>query len=42
MTLRDERVARVTAYLDFVVLDELLTRVTPADGATAHSAAARG
>ena len=30
MTLRDERVARVDAYLDFVALDELLHRVTPA------------
>lgn len=27
MTMRDERVVRVTAYLDFVVLDELLARV---------------
>ncbi|WP_232079842.1 Atu4866 domain-containing protein [Mycolicibacterium parafortuitum] len=30
MTLRDERVSRVSAYLDFVALDELLQRVTPA------------
>lgn len=36
MTLRDGRVARVTAYLDFIALDELLTRVTPADGAAAQ------
>ena len=29
MTMRDEHVARVTAYLDFVALEELLERVTP-------------
>lgn len=33
MTLRDERVVRVTAYLDLVALAELLTRVAPAAGA---------
>lgn len=30
MTMRDERVVRVTAYLDLVALDELLQRVNPA------------
>lgn len=29
MTMRDERVVRVTAYLDLVALDELLERVPP-------------
>jgi len=29
MTMREERVVRVTAFLDLVVLDELLERVTP-------------
>lgn len=29
MTMRDERVVRVTAYLDFVELNDLLERVTP-------------
>ncbi|WP_255506922.1 Atu4866 domain-containing protein [Mycolicibacterium sp. 018/SC-01/001] len=29
MTMRDERVVRVTAYLDLVALDELLDRVPP-------------
>lgn len=31
MTLRDDRVVRVTAYLDQVALGELLDRVTPAE-----------
>lgn len=30
MTMRDERVVRVTAFLDLVILDELLQRVAPA------------
>jgi uncharacterized protein len=30
MTMRDERVVRVTAFLDLVALDELLNRVQPA------------
>lgn len=30
MTMRDERVVRVTAYLDLMALDELLRRVNPA------------
>lgn len=30
MTLRDDRVVRVTAYLDLVALDALLNRVAPA------------
>lgn len=29
MTMRDERVVRVSAYLDFVALNDLLERVTP-------------
>lgn len=29
MTMRDERVVRMTAYLDFMALNELLDRVTP-------------
>ncbi|KAA0113487.1 nuclear transport factor 2 family protein [Mycolicibacterium sp. P9-22] len=33
MTMRDEKVVRVTAYLDLVVLGELLNRVAPAAGA---------
>lgn len=32
MTMRDERVVRVTAYLDLVALQELLDRVSPAAG----------
>ncbi len=30
MTLRDERVIKVTAYLDLIALRELLDRVSPA------------
>jgi ketosteroid isomerase-like protein len=33
MTMRDEKVVRVTAYLDLVALQELLNRVAPAAGA---------
>ncbi|MCZ0726516.1 Atu4866 domain-containing protein [Mycolicibacterium iranicum] len=35
MTMREERIARVTAYLDLVALDDLLTRV-PAQPAAEH------
>ena len=32
MTIRDDRVVRVTAYLDLVALQEMLDRVAPAAG----------
>jgi len=34
MTIRDEQVVRVTAYLDLLALQELLDRVAPAAGAS--------
>ena len=34
MTIRDEQVVRVTAYLDLLALHELLDRVAPAAGAS--------